>query len=445
MQISNGVNYRSAISATGYKFRTKNISKRVQKIVISPIKEMSILADEFEERKGAKIISFGQGIPYFDTPEYIKRGIQKALKESSTAKYTLEPGITELRNLIAKDLSLSKNISEIQPKKEIMVSAGCQEAIACALLSTIDEGDEVLLFSPGFASHIEQVLQFGGVPKFVPLIEKQGWRLEMGELEKKISKKTKVILFSNPSNPTGAVLSEREIRDLARVAKKHNLIIITDETYDFLVYDGVHPVRNFTSSCKIGNTFKSKISNGVKHFSPASLPEVRDRVILCSSFSKRFALTGYRVGYAFADSGIIDHLLKVHDALAICAPAISQKAAITALCEQKQAKLWNKEYLKKMTENRALMLKELDKLNDFFEYQKPKGAYYILAKYKIPEVNSFQIALRILKEARVITIPGAAFGPSGEGHLRFSFACSPVEIKEGFKRLKIWAKKYSPR
>jgi len=404
---------RSAFAARGHKFRTKNISKRAQKIVISPIKEMSILADEFEERTGVKIVSFGQGIPYFDTPKYIKKGIREALKEISTAKYTLEPGITELRELIAKDLFLSKNISGIQPKKEIMVTAGCQEAVACALLSTIDQGDEVLLFSPGFASHIEQVLQFGGIPKFVPLIEKDGWRLEMKELEKKITKKTKVILFSNPSNPTGVVLSKKEIEGLVRIAKKYDLIIIADETYDFLVYDGV------------------------KYFSPASISAIRDRVILCSSFSKRFALTGYRVGYAFSDSGIIDQMLKVHDALAICAPAISQKAALAGLKGPKKIVAG---LVDKFKFNRELMCGELDEMKDIFEYQKPMGAYYILAKYKVPKINSFELALKILKEAKVITIPGAAFGPTGEGHLRLSFACSPAEIKEGFKRLKNWSK-----
>lgn len=407
---------RSAIAAAGHKFRTKNISERARKIVISPIKEMSILADELEEKTGAKIISFGQGIPYFAPPEYIKKGIREALKEDSTAKYTLEPGITELRKLIAKDLFLSKNIADIQPKKEIMATAGCQEAVACALLSTIDEGDEVLLFSPGFASHIEQVIQFGGIPKFAPLLEKEGWRLDIGGLKKKVTKRTKVLLFSNPSNPTGAVLSEKEVRELAKFARVHNLIIITDETYDFLLYEEI------------------------KHFSPASIPGIRTRVILAGSFSKRYALTGYRIGYAFADSGIIDQMLKAHDALTICAPAISQKAAITALKNQEQSQNWIKEYLKKMTKNRDLMLEELDQLKNLFEYQKPKGAYYILAKYKIPKINSFEFALKILKEAKVITIPGAAFGPTGEGHLRFSFAGSPAEIKEGFRRIKNWFK-----
>ena len=135
--------HRSAIAATGHKFRTKNISKRVQKIVISPIKEMSILADLFQEKTGADIISFGQGIPYFDTPSLIKKGIKKALEQLDTAKYTLEPGITELRELITKDLGKRKRIENIEAKKEIMINTGCQETVACALASTIDEGNEV--------------------------------------------------------------------------------------------------------------------------------------------------------------------------------------------------------------------------------------------------------------------------------------------------------------
>lgn len=401
------------IAAAGHKFRTKNISERVQKIVISPIKEMSILADDFQEETGANIVSFGQGIPYFDTPDYIKEGIAKALGERSTSRYTLEPGITELRELIGKFLEASRNIKNIDPKKEIMVSMGCQEAAACALASTIDEGDEVIIFSPDYASHIEQVIQFGGVPKFIPLDENAGWRLNLDEVEKSVTQKTKVMIFSNPSNPTGMVLSEKEVRGLISIAKKHDLIIITDETYDFLVYDGK------------------------KHISPVSFPEARDRIILCGSFSKKYALTGYRVGYAFADAGIIDHMLKVHDALAICAPAISQKAAIAALRGTQDSVAM---FVSQLTKNRDEACKKMDEMKEIFEYKKPEGAYYILAKYKIPQLNSFELALRILKEAHVIVIPGAAFGPTGEGYVRFSFACSPEEIEEGFKRLKNWSR-----
>lgn len=405
------MNTRSAIAAEGHTFRAANISKRAQKIVISPIKEMSILADDFQEKTGVNVVSFGQGIPYVDTPRHIKQAIARALEKRSTGRYTLEPGMTELRELLTRHIQNSRKIANVQAKKEVMVTVGCQEAVACALAATIDEGDEVLLFTPCFASHIEQTMQFGGIPVFVPLDEKNSWKVDLGLLKKSITKKTKVLLFSNPSNPTGSVLSKKEAEGIARIAKKHNLIIITDETYDFLVYDKA------------------------AHISLASFKSVRDRMILCGSFSKKYALTGYRVGFAYADSGIIDHMLKVHDALAICAPAISQEAAIAAM---KGSQSSVKDLVAKLTLNRELMCEKLDELKAFFSYQKPMGAYYILAKYKFPNINSFDLALKILKEAHVITIPGGAFGPAGEGHIRFSFACSPQEIKKGFQRIKSW-------
>ncbi|MBI4272909.1 pyridoxal phosphate-dependent aminotransferase [Candidatus Uhrbacteria bacterium] len=410
------MNSRSAIAVSGKTFRAKNISQTVQKIVISPIKEMSILADLLEDEiGGGKVISFGQGIPYFDTPEHIKQALRQALEELETAKYTLEPGMTELRVLLAKHLETSRNIVHIVPKKEIMVTAGCQEAVACALRSIIDPGDEVLLPSPCFASHIEQVIQFGGVPVHVPLKEAEGWRLDIDECEKYITSKTRAILFSNPSNPTGAVFGEQELRDIADLAKRHDLIIVTDETYDFLTYDGT------------------------PHTSPASFKDIRDRVILCGSFSKKYAMTGYRVGFAYADEGIIDHMLKVHDALTICAPAISQKGAIAALKGSDESV---KRFSQKLSENRSMMCVELDTISNFFEYQKPMGSYYILAKATHQKFqDSFDLALRILNEAHVIVIPGAAFGPTGEGHVRFSFAGHPENIAEGFQRLRSWIEK----
>jgi aminotransferase len=401
---------RSAFEALGRDYRTKNISRRAQRIVMSPIKEMMLLADEVARTSGEHIVSFGQGVPYFDTPEYIKEGIRAALQEKDTARYTLLPGITELRELIAKDLMLRKGIENINFRGEIMVSTGCQEALVCALATVIDEGDEVLLLSPSFPSYSEQVLQLGGVPVFVPLDEDRGWRLNIQALQEKLSSKTKAIIFSHPSNPTGTVLSKEELRSLADIAKERDLVLICDETYDFLVYD-------------------SK-----PYVSAASFSDIRDRVILCGSFSKKYALTGYRVGYAFAEKGIMDHMLKVHDALAICAPTISQKAVIAALQGDQKSVA---EFAEKLTQNRELMCQKLDELSNFFAYQKPEGAYYILAQYKA-QISSAELAVKILREAKIVTIPGIAFGPYGEGHLRFSFACSPEEIVEGFRRLSLF-------
>ena len=180
----------------------------------------------------------------------------------------------------------------------------------------------------------------------------------------------------------------------------------------------------------------------MKHISPAMKKDIRDRVILIGSFSKKYRVTGYRIGYAFADEGIIDHMLKVHDALTICSPAISQKAIIAAMRNNRESKKAINELRRFMTLNRRLMCKELDKLSDIFEYQKPMGAYYIFVKVKIPKISSFKLSLKILNEAHLITIPGAAFGPNGEGHLRFSFAGKNENIKKGFKRLKTWLKEW---
>lgn len=408
------MNQRSALAAAGKTFRTENISTRIQKIVISPIKEMSILADMVAHETGADIVSLGQGIPHFDTPDHIKDAIRQALQSDETAKYTLEPGITELRQLIAGHIMRDKGAPSVDGYKEIMVGVGCQEVVACALASILDEGDEVLIPSPGFASHSEQITQFGGTPVFFPLNEEKGWVLDIAECERRISQKTKAILFSNPSNPTGAVLTEHELETLGTFAKKHNLIIIADETYDFLTYDGI------------------------PHVSFASFPQFHNRTIVAGSFSKKYAMTGYRVGYGFADEGIIDHMLKTHDALAICAPAISQKAAIQALTGPQTSVA---DFIKGFAENRSIMMKRLDALSSHLTYNAPKGAYYIFVRYTMPNIDSFDLSLRLLNEAHVITIPGAAFGPTGEKHLRFSFAGKPDMIDVAFNRIEQWFKK----
>lgn len=411
------MNPRSALRAAGHSFREKNISNRAKRIVISPIKEMSMLADLVAQEGGAEIISFGQGIPYVDTPAHIKEAVRKSLDEWDTARYTLEPGIPELRSLIAEHLTISRKLDAVDGSKDVMVTVGCQEAVACALATTMDEGDEALIFSPDFASYTEQIVQFGGVAKVVPLSEESGWTLDKDALTSAVGSKTKLILFSNPVNPTGVVFSKEDIEAICAVAKKNDLIVISDETYDFLTYEGI------------------------EHISPASIPDMKDRVIVCGSFSKKYSLTGYRVGYAYADAGIIDHMLKVHDALAICAPAISQKAAIAAL---KGPQDCVRDLKDRLARNRELMYSKLDELSDFFSYVKPKGAYYILAKYLFTAENSFDLAIRILKEAHVIVIPGGAFGFQGEGHIRFSFAGAPEKIEEGFARLKEWLKREAP-
>jgi aminotransferase len=274
----------------------------------------------------------------------------------------------------------------------------------------VDRGDEVILPSPNYASHIEQVLLAEGVPVFVPLHEAD-WQLDGEGIRAAITPRTKAIILCNPHNPTGANFAEADLRMVADLAVANDLFIICDETYDFLVYDGHSP------------------------FSLTTLPELAERVIATFSFSKKYAMTGWRVGYVYAAESILDQIMKIHDAVAICAPSLSQYAALAALQGPQDCVA---EISAALQQRRDLVCDRLDRLADFFDYVKPQGAYYLMARYKMPQVDSMTFALRLLHEARVITIPGAAFGPTGENHIRISFGGAESEINDAFDRITGW-------
>ncbi len=284
------------------------------------------------------------------------------------------------------------------------------EALSAAVLTVVDRGDEVILPSPNYASHIEQVLLAEGVPVFVPLHEAD-WQLDIEGMRRAVTPRTKAIILCNPHNPTGANFAASDLRALADLAIAHDLFIICDETYDFLVYDGHLP------------------------FSLTTLPELAERVIATFSFSKKYAMTGWRVGYVYAAEGVLDQIMKIHDAVAICAPSLSQHAALAALQGPQDCVA---EIGAALQRRRDLVCDRLDRLADHFDYVKPQGAYYLMARYKMPHIDSMTFALRLLHEARVITIPGAAFGPTGENHIRISFGGAESEINEAFDRIQQW-------
>lgn len=388
---------KSALEAAGKEFSTKGISKRVLGIMVSPIKEMRILAQEFDD-----VVSFGQGIPYIDTPDEIKKRLSEAVLHKDISKYTISPGLIELREKLAKkleDIGISSNA------KEILVTSGAMEAIFCAVMTIIEKGDEVIVFTPGFSSHIEQVILAGGTPVFSSL-RKEDWGIDIDDLKSKVTEKTKAIIISNPNNPTGTVYSKEDLVKVAAVAKEKDLFIISDDPYNFLVYEG-------------------------EYFSIASIPEIKEKVIACFSFSKEFAMTGYRLGYAVASEGIINNMMKVHDACCICAPAVSQQAGLIALDVGKNASDLVKAAL---TNNREIICMGLSKIKNI-SYVKPSGAYYVLVKYNKSE-DSVSVALDILKKVHVEVVPGSAFGPEGEGHIRLSFGGKPDKLEEGTRRLK---------
>ena len=340
---------------------------------------------------------------------YYRSGLSEMREDPDAGKYTLGPGMPELREVVAGRLG-ERIGRRVDPDKEVCITVGAMEALSAAVLTVVERGDEVILPSPNYASHIEQVLLAEGIPVFVPLHE-TNWQLNVEEIQKAMTPRSKAIILCNPHNPTGANFAESDLRRLAEVVIANDLFVICDETYDFLVYDGQRP------------------------FSLTSIPELADRIIATFSFSKKYAMTGWRVGYVYAAEGILDQIMKIHDAVAICAPSLSQHAALAALQGPQDCVTVIKAALQR---RRDLVCDRLNLMAEFFDYVKPQGAYYLMARYKIPNVDSMTFALRLLDEARVITIPGAAFGPAGENHIRMSFGGAESEINEACDRIERW-------
>lgn len=396
---------RSALAASGKTFRTEGISRRVRQINISAIKEMPLIAS-----KVPGCVSLGQGIPSFATPPHIVEAVCRAVKDlPESGKYTLGPGMPELREAIARSLAAGGGVA-VDPDREICITVGAMEALSAAILTVVDRGDEVILPSPNYASHIEQVLLAEGIPVFAPLTD-SGWQLDPEAVRRAVTPRTKAIVLCNPHNPTGANFSEEALRSIAEMAVRHDFFVICDDTYDFLVYDGQ------------------------AHFSLTRIPELRDRIIAAFSFSKKYAMTGWRVGYVWASEGLLDQIMKVHDAVAICAPTLSQYAALAAIDGPQDCVGEMRATLQK---RRDLVCNRLEKMGEYFDCIKPRGAYYLMARYAETGVDSMTFALRLLHEAHVITIPGAAFGPAGEHHIRISFGGTEAELQEAFDRIERW-------
>lgn len=386
--------------------------ERTQNLKLSIIKQMELRASKFPD-----VISLAQGIPNFDTPECIKRRVERALADGVTAKYSLSPGLLELRELI--EVKLAEENMFYDYEKEIVVTAGSIEGITATILALTNPGDEIIIPEPTYTSYREVILLAGCVPVFVPLNEEKGWAFEIEKYECAITKKTKAIFYCNPNNPTGTIYTKDQLLQLATLAEKHNLFLISDEVYKDFIFE-----------------------TNERIFSLAELPELRKRVIRLFSFSKAYAMTGWRVGYLHGDESVVKEILKVHDSLVTCAPVVSQYAAMGALeMAGKDIVRFNQAYQKR----RDLICVRLDKLKNIFEYVRPTSAYYVFPKilagnisfgdYDCPDSLSWKFALYILEKAQVAVVPGVAFGPNGEGHVRMSFGRSEKDINEAFDRL----------
>ena len=377
---------------------------RTANVKLSPIKAMELAASRVPD-----VVSLAQGIPSFDTPEPIKSFVQQKIAEGECATYSLTPGLPQLREYIAE--SLLREAMHYDPDQEIIVSSGSIEALAATLLALTQPGDEIILPSPSYASYQEVVRIAGCTPRFAPLREEQNFAFNEEAFEACLSPRTRAILYCNPNNPTGTVFSEAETRALVALAERHNLFLIIDEAYKDFVY------------------------TPEAYFSPAQVAEVRQRIVRIFTFSKAYGMTGWRVGYLHSDARNVQEILKVHDALVTCAPVVSQYAALAAL-EYGHEHITT--FRQAFKQRRDLTLTYLDQLSHVFDYQKPEGAYFVFPRVKDVVAHahdSHALAYNILEKAKVAVVPGIAFGPSGEAHIRLNFGRESDDITTAFERL----------
>jgi aminotransferase len=315
--------------------------------------------------------------------------------------------LAQLREEIAAKLKRDNKI-DASPS-EIIVTVGAIEGLAAAVMAVIDPGDEVILPSPTYSTHIRQVVIASGKPVLVPTVEAEGYRFDFDAIRNAITSRTKAFMYCSPNNPTGTVLTEDEIRQLADIALKHNLTVITDEAYEYFTFDDA------------------------RHISIAALPGMAKHVISCFTFTKTYAMTGWRIGYLHADHEVIPQIAKAHIPFAICAPVVSQYAALAALQgPQDCVSQFRDHYLT----TRNLMCDRLDCVPELFEYQRPEGSYLMFPRILARGgEDSASFCKRLLREARVSTTPGIAFGPTGEAHLRLSFCVPEEEINKAFDRI----------
>jgi len=378
------------------------IAKRVSQIGKSAIHEMTRLSKQVDD---PAFLSWAK--PTSDTPSHIKEAAVKAIRDGFAGGYSESAGLPVLREAICEKLFRDNQVTA--DPGQIIVTVGAIEGLAAAVMAVIDPGDEVILPTPTYSTHIRQVQMASGKPVLVPLIEEEGFRLDIPAIRKAVTPKTKAIVYCTPSNPTGTVFPENDLKQLAETALKHDLMIITDEAYEYFVYDDQ------------------------RHFSIASIPEMQKNVISTYTFTKTYAMTGWRIGYLHAHEEMIPQIAKAHIPFAICAPVVSQYAALAALQGPQDC---IKDYREHYLSARNLLCSRLDGLSHIFKYVKPGGSYLMLPRILVDEGrDSAAFCKRLLREARVSTTPGAAFGPTGQNHLRLSF-CVPQEmINKAFDRM----------
>jgi aminotransferase len=379
-------------------------SKRMEALPFSGIRVMMERATRMQ-KEGQDVIHMEIGRPDFDTPEVIKKAAYDSL-EKGHVFYTSNYGTPELRAAIAEKLTKENNVA--YAPEEILVTIGVGEGTYASIAAFVNPGEEVLVPNPVWLNYIHVPEFFGAVPVTYSLKEDRNYQIDMDELEAKTTEKTRMLVINTPGNPTGTVQSLETLQKLADFAKRHDLIVVSDEIYEKLVY------------------------GGTKHVSIASLPGMKERTITLNGFSKCYSMTGWRLGYAAAPVEFIKGLVRVHQYINTCASSFVQDAGIVAL---KEAEPDVQAMVKEYERRRNYAVKALNEM-DGISCRMPEGAFYIFVNIKSLGKTSAEVADYLLDEAKVATVPGTAFGTEGEGYIRLSYACSYERIVEAMARMK---------
>lgn len=374
------------------------LSEKVKALKPSGIRKFF---DIVKEIPGA--ISLGVGEPDFETPYHIREAGIQALQAGKTF-YTSNSGLMELRKAVS-DFTKRRTGLTYDPASEIMLTVGGSEAIDVALRTIINPGDEVIYIQPSYVSYLPCILLADGVPVPIELKAENRFRLTREELEAAITPKTKALILSFPNNPTGAIMEKEDLEAIADVIKEHHILVISDEIYSELTY-------------------------GKEHVSIASLPGMKEYSIVINGFSKGFAMTGWRLGYALGNKEILKQMIKIHQYAIMCAPTVSQYAAIEAMYNGDQDVIYMRE---SYNQRRRFLYHELQRLG--LPCFLPEGAFYMFPDIREFGMTSEDFALDLLKEEKVAVVPGSAFGDCGEGFIRISYAYSIEELKEALLRI----------
>jgi len=385
--------------------RKYQISRRANQISPSGIRKFFDLLASIEG-----IISLGVGEPDFATPWHICEAAIESLEKGQTM-YTSNLGMPELRQELSRYLK-SNYALEYDPDSQLLITVGSSEALDLTMRALLNPGDEVIMSDPCYVAYTPCVILAGGTPVMVPTSAENNFEINAADIEARVTNRTKAILIGYPANPTGAVMSREKLAEIAEIAKSHQLLVVSDEIYAKLVYDG-------------------------KHTCFPTLPGMTDSTVLVGGFSKAYAMTGWRIGYAAGPKEIIATITKIHQYTMMSAPTMGQVAAIEALKSGEESVT---EMVEDYNRRRLVIVKGLSDIGlSCFE---PKGAFYAFPSIKCTGMTSEEFAERLLTEEKVAVVPGSAFGEYGEGHVRCCYATSLADIEEALTRMKRFVDKY---